>query len=157
METTIAKPAQAAPFRLVADAFYAGMYRDHFGRVPTTLAELQQRREELRHDSRMAELKALAPKLALLDQLLPDLAKHGIDLSRREPSLRKVDGVGAVIRLVPDCFSRCDNILHAALLAVGFREIERKHICGTDQVLLKHGRALHVMIDVTPAPAGATA
>ena len=57
--------AQPGPFRLVSDPFWISTFRDHFGRTPTRLADLQICHEELRYRRRIAELKALAPKLAL--------------------------------------------------------------------------------------------
>lgn len=142
--------AQPGPFRLVSDPFWISTFRDHFGRTPTRLADLQICHEELRYRRRIAELKALAPKLALLDEVLPDLAKLGIDLSRRDVLLRKQDGIGVVLRYVPEIFMRRDDKLRAALIAVGFREIERKQMRDDAQVILKHGRALHIMLDVSP-------
>lgn len=149
MNTTATQTA-AAPFRLVSDPFWISTFRDHFGRTPTRMADLQICQEELRYRRRIAELKTLAPKLALLDELLPDLAKLGVDLSRRDVHLRKEDGIGVVLRFIPDVFSRGDDKLRDALIAIGFREIERKHLGGDAQIILKHGRALHIMLDVKP-------
>lgn len=143
----------AEPFRLVSEPFWIGIYRDHFKRAPATLAEKAKMDADLHHSRRVAELKAIAPKLQLLDQLLPDLAKLGINLADREFTKRDVDKLGVVLRTLPSIFSRGDNKLHAALLAIGFREIERKRISGTDQVIVKHGRALHIMLDLAPVQA----
>lgn len=145
--------AAPAPYRLVADPFYADVYRDHFKRVPTTLADLAACREELSYRRRIAEVRTLAPKLALLDALMPQLAPATVaDLARRDFMRRHVDGIGVVLRLLPGVFSRHDDKLQAAFLAVGFREIARRTSAGNDEVTLKHGRALFIMLDVSTPP-----
>lgn len=149
MNTTTATAPTATAFHLVDDPFWISLYRDHFGRVPKTLADQTTMNEERRHRQRMGEIKAMAPKLALLDALLPDLATHGVRLGHRDITPRREESLGIVLRMYPTVFHQADDKLHAALLAIGFREIARSNVLGTDTVTLKHGRALHLQIEVS--------
>lgn len=153
MNTTTAPVPTTTAFHLVDDPFWISLYRDHFGRVPKTLADKNAMDEERRHRQRMNEIKAMTPKLALLDALLPALAEHGIKLNHREITPRREDSLGVVLRMYPTAFNLADDKLHAALLAIGFREVARNHVLGTDTVTLKHGRALHLQIEVSPPAA----
>lgn len=126
------------------------------GRAPRTLAEYAEARADYQHRTRVAQVKAMAPKLALLEAFLQPLAAVGIELARREITSWES---GRVLRIQPEIMTR-DEKLHAALLTLGFREIERKAWGrGEAQVRLKHGRSLVVVIDVrvpvdaaTPVP-----
>jgi len=130
-----------------------GQYEDHIkfqGRAPRTLAEKAIARAEYDCSRRMAEIKVLASKLAQLDPLLPALAERGIRLADRE--LGTFDH-GKTLRIQTPLFTRNDDKLHAVLLELGFREIERKPFGNeSDQVLMKFGRSLVVRIDVAKLP-----
>lgn len=135
----------AAPFRLL-DEFQVG-YIKFAGREPRTLEELQVARADYEHKHRLAEVKAMRTKLALLDPLLPALAERGIQLARR--TFCAWDG-GKVLSILTGTFEKNDDKLRDALLALGFKEIERKNYFGrTDHVVLKHGRALMVRLEVS--------
>lgn len=147
----------AAPlqrFRLVDD--FTARYLKFNGREPRTLSELAIARADLEHRRRLAEIKALEAKLALLDAHLPALAERGVSLANRE--LNTHDG-GKTIRVFPPFSSSSDDSkLLASLLSLGFREIERRHRYGDNwSVKVKHGRWLVVDLDIkTPAPVAAT-
>ncbi|WP_062362276.1 hypothetical protein [Variovorax paradoxus] len=137
----------STPFRLISD------WQKHLkvnGREPTTLEELAVAKANYEHSRRLAEIKALRAKLAVLDQFLPALAERGIQLAHRD--LCTYDH-GKTVRIQTAMCSR-DDKLFAALIDLGFREIERKD-WGTkeEQVKLKFGRSLVLTIDVTKAVA----
>lgn len=138
-----------APFRLV-DEFQAG-YLKFNGREPRTLAELATAAADHQHRTRLAEIKAMAGKLALLDAFLPALIARGIRLQYREIHLLNK---GKALRIHSVVLTP-DDALYQALTEQGFREIAREESwrgSKTDQVTLKHGRALHVVIDVSKLP-----
>ncbi len=136
----------AVRFRLVDD-FQAGCIK-FAGREPRTLEELAIARADYEHRRRLAEIKAMSKKLALLDAFLPALAERGIKLNRRD--ITTYDG--KTLRMPEPMFER-DNKLSAALIDLGFREIERKDIFRDEQtVTLKHGRALLISLTVKKAP-----
>lgn len=122
-------------------------YQTHLkfnGRTPSTLYE---------HRRRLAEVKALGAKLAQLDAFLPALAERGIRLCYRD--LSTWDG-GKTLRIQPPALE-LDNKLCDALLALGFKEVERKDSFRDEQtVTLKHGRALLVSLGVKKAAAAPT-
>lgn len=142
-----------APVRLISD------WQTHLkfcGREPKTLEELAIAKADYEHRRRLAEIKALRVRLALLDQFLPALTERGINLAHRD--LCTYDG-GKTLRVQTAICSR-DDKLFAALIDLGFREIERTNWGSREeQVKLKHGRSLVLAIDVTkaeiptPAPA----
>lgn len=139
--------ATAPAFRLVDD-FQAG-YLKFNGREPRTLEELAIARADYEHSRRRAEIKAAAKKMALLDPFLPALAERGIKLSWR--TIGTTDH-GKTLRIHTETFSLQDDKLLAALLELGFREVERKSYSektSHEYVTLKHGRALLVQIDAT--------
>lgn len=135
----------SAPFRLISD------WQTHLkvnGREPRTLEELAIAKADSEHRRRLAEIKVLRAKLALLDQFLPALAERGITLAHRD--LGTYDS-GKTLRIQTAICSR-DNKLYSALIDLGFREIERKDWGSKDeQVTLKHGRSLVLVIDVAKA------
>jgi len=134
---------RAPSFRLVDD-FQAG-YLKFNGREPRTLEELLIARANYQHRSRLAEIKAMGKKLALLDEFLPALVERGIRLSWRDIDGR--DG-GKTVRIHGPSLG-ADNALFDALVALGFKEIERKDSFRDEQtVTLKHGRALLIAVDV---------
>lgn len=123
------------------------------GREPQTLEELAVAKANYEHRRRLAEIKVLSAKLAQLDQFLPALAAQGIHLAHRD--LCTYDQ-GKTLRVQTAICSRDDKLL-TALIALGFREIERTDWGSKEQqVKLKHGRSLVVAIDVTKAAAIAT-
>lgn len=143
-----------------------GPFQDHLkfhGRPPRTLAEKLQARADWEHARRTAELKKLAAKLALLEPLLPQLAALGAPVHDRDITLWHVHAGPAALRIPPSIFSNSDDKLHAALLSLGFREVEASaYGNATEGVTLKLGRALLVRITITQrhtatAPAPATA
>lgn len=117
------------------------------GREPRTLLELGIAQAESEHRRRLADLKAMAKKLEHFDSMLPALVEQGIKLHFRE--FKTFDG-GKTIWL--SGFGGTDDKLYQALLAQGFREIERAEQykgSRSDRVHLKHGRALVVVLEVT--------
>lgn len=117
------------------------------GRAPRTLTALATARADYEHGRRIAEIKAMAPKLELLAAFLQPLAARGIELANRE--IKKWPST-TFLRIQPAICTR-DDRLYAALLELGFREIERKDWGREDLVHMKHGRSLVVVIDVTKA------
>lgn len=142
---------RAPAFRLVDD-FQAG-YIKFQGREPRSLYELAIAREEARHAGRVAELRKIAKKMALLDEHLPALAERGFKFGYRD-----IDATddGKTLRIQTGTFSLEDDKLHRALLELGFREVARTSYGSRDQATLQHGRWLLVKIDVT-RPAAAPA
>lgn len=142
--------APAGRFRLLDD--FQASYLKFNGREPRTLQELALARAERNHRIRLAEIKAMAPKLALLDELLPALAARGVTLSHRDAAT--LDG-GKTLRVM-HAFG-ADNKFCEALMAVGFKEIDRRDSFRDEQtVTLKHGRSLLIQLDVKK-PAATTA
>lgn len=138
------------PMRLVED------YEAHVkfqGREPRTLEELAIARADNEHAQRLAEIRRMSAKLALLQEFLPVLAQRGIKLARRKLSLWDS---GKTLR-IESTISGTDNALHAALLELGFKEIERSHLYRDEYtVKLQHGRWLAVSFVITaPAAQGA--
>lgn len=140
-----------AGFRLVED--FEASYIKFQGRAPRTLEELLVARADNEHKRRLAEVKLLAKKLALLDEFLPALAQLGAKLQYR--SINSTDG-GKTIRIWGPAHGP-DNTLFNALVALRFKEIERRDSFRDEQtVTLQHGRWLRVEIDVRkPAVAAA--
>ena len=104
----------ARPFQLIEK------YQEHIkflGRAPRTLAELAIATAEYEHRQRLAEIKALTIRLALLDALLPALAARGIRLNYRKITGQdncKVLRIGSLF---------CDDAqLLRVLIELGFRE-----------------------------------
>lgn len=149
-----AAATERAPSARLVDDFSAP-YLKFNGREPRTLEELAIARQLLSHSVRLREIKAMAAKLALLDAHLPALAEHGIKLQYF--TAYPWDS-GKVLSFHPPHGDRDNDQLRQALLAIGFREIERKDYFGrTDHVLLKHGRALVVRLEVSKLPTQAPA
>lgn len=142
----------AAPVFRLLDSFQAKYFK-YQGREPRTLEELAITLADNEHSRRLAEIKAMRARLALLDQFLPALAERGIKVWARD--IHSNDR-GKTLRIYPGTFSNNDDKLHAALLELGFKEVERKPNTRDDTVKLQHGRWLVVSIDVTKtqAPAG---
>lgn len=135
----------AAPIRLVDD--YQAKYIKFNGREPRTLEELAIARANLEHSNRLREIKTMAKKLVLLQEHLQPLAARGIKLSNRH--MGPWDD-GKVLNIWTSTFEHHDDALLAALLDIGFKEVERKdHFGRTDNVTLKHGRALLVRLEVS--------
>jgi len=148
MQTT----TPAAPFQLL------DQWDNHLkfnGRAPRTLEEISAAHADYLHARRLAEIKSLRAKLALLDPFLRPLHDLGVRLARRDMSTWDH---GKTLRIMP-AICTCDDKLHAALVELGFREIEREYAGSKeDRVKMKHGRSLIVVINVTkaavsPAPA----
>jgi hypothetical protein len=149
--TTLTKtPAAARRFRLLDD--FQAQYIKFAGREPRTLAELAIALAENEHRRRLAEVKAMGKNLARLDEFLPALAERGIKVWARD--IHSSDG-GKTLRIYPGMFVTNDDKLHAALLELGFREVERRSNSRNDAVKLQHGRWLIVEIDVGKAEGGA--
>jgi len=124
------------------------------GREPRTLQELALAKAGYDYHRRVAEIKAISTKLALLDELVPALAARGVVFAHRD--FTTYNG-GKTLRMLPCAMTR-DNTLHEALLAVGFREIGRRDWGrGEEMVTLKFGRSLVLEIDVSKAAAPAAA
>lgn len=119
----------------------------HQGRAPRSLLELGLAQADYEHRSRVTLLKSLSKKLTLLEPLLEPLAAKGIRLARRE--FTSYDQ-GKTLRIQTLVCQHHDDALHAALLELGFAEVERKVWgSGADQVTLQLGRWLRVAIDVS--------
>jgi hypothetical protein len=146
VQPTEAAPAALAvtkPFQLVDD-FWKDRLKFN-GRTPRNLQELLVARADYEHRRRLAEIKAMAHKLALLDEFLPALAAKGVQIAHRD--ITTWDG-GKTLRIHAG-WSLTSDKLYAALVELGFKEIEREDL-GSDQlVTMKHGRALLVRIDVS--------
>lgn len=124
---------------------YWGSHLKIAGRAPRTLEELAIARNDYEHRGRAAEIRAMRPKLELLNVFAKPLWDKGIKLGDYRITTW---GRGKELRLSGSLFSP-ETKLHAALIELGFREIERKDYGGrTDLVTLKHGRSLMVMIEV---------
>lgn len=124
------------------------------GREPRTLQELALAKAGYDYHCRLAEIKAISAKLALLDELVPALAARGISFAHRD--FTTYNG-GKTLRMHPCALTR-DNALHDALVALGFREIERRDWGrGEAMVTLKLGRSLVLEIEVKKAEAPAAA
>lgn len=121
------------------------------GRAPRTLEELAVARAQFDHGRRLAEIKVMGKKLALLSDFVPALANAGIRLADRD--INTWDG-GKSLRIQPPLLTR-DNKLHSALLELGFQEIERRTAAGDVDVTLKHGRSLVVSITIRAKEGGA--
>jgi len=117
------------------------------GRAPRTLEQVAIAHAEYVHRCRLAEIKAIAAKLALLEPFLPTLHARGIKLARRD--FTTMDH-GKTLRIQPPICER-DDKLCAALLELGFRETARRDWGRDEHVTLKHGRSLVVAVDVTKA------
>lgn len=140
-----------AATRLVTD--FTAPYLKFHGREPRTLEELAIVRADLQHRNRLAEIRAMAKKLPLLQEHLAALQERGIRLADR--TFYPWDN-GKVLSIQNPALSP-DDALHTALLDRGFKEIERKTYFGrTDYVTLKHGRALVVRLEVSRAAAAPT-
>lgn len=122
------------------------------GRAPRTLEEFNVARAEYDHGRRLAEIKAMRAKLALLGYVVPALANAGVRLADRD--ITTWDG-GKSLRIQPPMLTR-DNKLHAALLELGFKEVERgRSVCQDVDVTLKHGRSLVLRITIRATEGGA--
>jgi len=126
------------------------------GRRPRNLEELAIAEADSKYRGRLAEIKAMAKQMQLLDEFRrPLMAKHGIALGEMQIDKWGLDrGVG--LRVWSMALAAKDDKLRTALIALGFREIERKDWRSHDLVLMKHGRWLVVAIDAPkPAPKAA--
>jgi hypothetical protein len=140
-----------APSFLLLDSFQAS-YLKFNGREPRTLEEVAIARADYEHRRRLAEIKAIAKKLALLNEFLPALAEYGVNIGSR--NITTWDN-GKTLRFTSP-ISGFDNRLFDALIALGFKEVERKDSFRDEQtVTIKHGRALLISIDVKKAAASA--
>lgn len=139
-------------FRLLDD--YQAQYIKFAGREPRTLEELAIALADNEHKRRLAEIKAMSKKLALLDEFLPALAERGVKLWSRDISSYDQ---GKTLRIASSIFG-ADPKPFDALIALGFKEVERKDSFRDEQtVTLQHGRWLRVSIDVKKVAAPAAA
>lgn len=143
---TAGAAARPARFRLVDD--FTAAYIKFQGREPRTLEELAIALADNEHRRRLAEVKAMRSRLAQLDELLPALAERGLKIWPRD--IHSSDG-GKTLRMYPGFAVSNDDKLHAALLELGFKEVERRATTRNDTVKLQHGRWLVVEIDVSKA------
>lgn len=119
------------------------------GRAPRTLAELAMAQADYEHRHRLAKIRAMAPKLAKLDELLPAIQEKGAELHTRE--IDSYDGGKTLSVRRPIC--SYDDKLYDALLALGFVEIERRKFAAECDVTLKHGRSLRLKVTISHARA----
>lgn len=115
------------------------------GRAPRTLAEIARAQADYVHTSRLATIRAMAPKLAKLDELLPAIVAKGVDLHVREIS--SYDGGKTLSVQRPIC--QWDDKLFDVLLELGFVEVERRAFTTESDVTLKHGRSLRVKVTIS--------
>lgn len=113
------------------------------GREPRTLVELEYARAEYQYRNRLATIKAMAKKLALLEEHLPAIEAAGIRIPGRDISFHD-----QTLWLSASIFTP-DDKLHQVLLGLGFKEMERRDFCGKDSLTLRHGRWLQVRIEVS--------
>lgn len=105
------------------------------------------------HSRRLAELQALAPLLARLDAFAPALAQAGLKLYPRSITLytSTVGGRRSVKQLRIDTGGLFDSAAPQrwldALVAAGFREVQRDGLDFGGSALLKHGHLL-VRVDL---------
>jgi hypothetical protein len=119
------------------------------GREPRTLEELAVARADYEHRRRLAEIKAISSKLAQLEVFLPELMARGTSIH-----LRNISTCDAGKSLWIESGPFPDNRLQEALLALGFKELERRdwYTGSRDQrVTLKHARLVVVITAVKPA------
>lgn len=112
---------------------------------PATLFEAALRNEHERHASRLATLKRMQARLALLDAYMPALKAAGL-----HPLLGEInDWSGKDIYLRTTYFTAPEETqrLLDTLLAQGMKEIERRHYGPTDTVTVAKGR-LQLVISV---------
>lgn len=114
------------------------------GRAPRTLAELAWAQADYEHRHRLSQIRAIAPKLAKLDALLPAIQAEGVALHTRE--ITTLDGGKTLTVRRP--ILEYDDKLHAALLRLGFVEVERREFAGEIDVTLRHGRSLRVKVTI---------
>jgi len=137
-----------ARFRLLDD-FQAG-YIKFAGREPRTLEELAIALADNEHRRRLAEIKAMSKSLARLGEFLPALAERDVKLWPRDISTYNQ---GKTLRISRSVFGD-DHKLFDALIALGFKEVERNDSFRDEQtVTLQHGRWLRVSVDVKKAAA----
>lgn len=139
--------APIAGHRLLDD--FQRSYLRFNGREPATLEEVAIARADYEHRKRLAEVRAMRAKLALLEPFLPILAQAGLRLEDR--TIVTVDG-GKTLKIWPPLCMK-DDKLYVAMTLHGFREIERKVWQHDHEVVLKHGRSLLVRLEVSPATA----
>lgn len=142
--------APIAAARLIGD--FEATYLKFNGREPRTLEEVQVARAEREHRARVAEIKAMGKRLAELQQFVPQLHARGIRIGdRRFSTLDR----GQTLRIESQMFGKDDKLL-AALLDLGFSEVERKALFRDEEsVTVKHGRWLRLQVTVTRAPRAA--
>lgn len=119
------------------------------GRAPRTLAEIARAQADYVHSSRLAAIRAMAPKLAKLDELLPAIVAKGVDLHTREISSYDRGKTLSIARLI----CSYDDKLYDALLELGFVEVERRKFAAECDVTLKHGRSLRLKVTISHARA----
>ena len=114
------------------------------GRAPRTLAEIARAQADYEHRRRVAEIRAMAPRLAKLDELMPAIQAKGVELHTREITSYDRGKTLCVRRPIMSY----DDKLHAALLELGFVEVERREWSGEIDVTLRHGRSLRVKVSI---------
>jgi hypothetical protein len=114
-------------------------------RPPPALYAAALQHEHQRHARRLAELKALEPRLRMLDALAGPLTEQGLTLHPEQISATgwEISTRGArptEVWLSAGMTDSAGRLLFAALRAVGFTlEIRRDH-GASSSVTLKHGR-----------------
>lgn len=128
-------------------------------RAPRTLyAQCEQHANEV-HSRRLAELAGLAPLLARMDEVMPTLKKHGLELHPERVSLwRSYEGTRFVntLRIVTSWCSTSEahGKWLAALREAGFKPVHVSDPGPCPVVRLRKGHAL-VTIDATAEDAAA--
>lgn len=134
-------PTTPARVRMVDQ--WTAPYLKFNGREPRSLVELEVARAEHQYRGRLATIKAMAKKLALLEEHLPAIEAAGIRIPGRDISFHD-----QTIWISSSIFVN-DDKLHQVLLGLGFKEVQRRDFGRNDSVTLKHGRWLQVRIEVS--------
>lgn len=126
---------------------------------PATLYEACLQQEQERHVRRLADIRDMKARLALLDEFVPALRAAGV-----APLLAPMAAWGG-----KELYVRCSHMTDPVrtkkmvdtLIAAGMREVERMAYGSYDRVVLKKGRPLvSVLVDLprqVPAAAPAVA
>lgn len=105
---------------------------------PATLHEAAMRLEQVRHADRLAALKRMEARLALLDAYVPALKAAGLSLLISE--INDWGGKELYIRSTYFTSPAETQRLLDVLLSEGMKEVERRHYGPTDTVIVAKGR-----------------
>ena len=122
---------------------------------PATLYESALHKEHARHANRLATLKRMRARLALLDAYMPALKAAGLHLLIDD--ITDWGGKDLCVRTTYFISPKETQRLLDTLLAQGLKEVERRHHGATDTVIVGKGR-LRIVVSVDmPRDTAATA